>query len=262
MQTYDIFMLIVLAGVTLFGFIKGMAWQVAYLASLVVSYVAAVKFSPSLAPTFGDSAPFNRFAAMLAIYVFTSFAIWMIFRGVAGAIDRVKLNEFDRQMGALIGFARGVLWCIGITFFAATLLESYRPTILNSRAGHYIGVLLAKSDSVVPPEVQKIIGPYVDRIEQGLDPEQPAGAGLPEGSLDWGDWSQNGQGGAAWPATDTRGQPTSPPRSQPPAGGAPTPWPQTQASGTANDWSQPATAPAPWPTDNRVPAQPVGNSGF
>ena len=37
-----------------------------------------------------------------------------------GAIDRVKLNEFDRQMGALVGFAKGVLLCIAITFFAVT----------------------------------------------------------------------------------------------------------------------------------------------
>ncbi len=103
MQTYDLLMIAVLACATLFGFVKGMAWQVAYLASLIVSYIAAVKFSPQLAPTFGDAAPFNRFAAMLAIYIATSFVIWIIFRGVAGAIDRVKLNEFDRQMGALIG---------------------------------------------------------------------------------------------------------------------------------------------------------------
>ena len=32
MQTYDIIMLAVLAGSTLFGFVKGMAWQLASLA--------------------------------------------------------------------------------------------------------------------------------------------------------------------------------------------------------------------------------------
>ena len=248
MQTYDILMLIVLVGTTLFGFVKGMAWQLAYLASLVVSYFAAVKFSPQLAPTFGDSEPFNRFAAMLAIYVGTSFAIWMIFRGVSGAIDRVKLNEFDRQMGALIGFGRGVLWCIGITFFAATLLEAYRPTILNSRAGHYIGVLLAKSDSVVPEEVQKVIGPYVDRIEQGLDPNQPAGSGLPMTS-GWPQTGQGGQGGqgGSWPAPSTQTQPSGPSGvSGSPTGATPNAWPQQQPS-TGTAWPQSSTTPTPWP---------------
>lgn len=176
---------------------------------------------------------------MLAIYVGTSFAIWMVFRGVAGAIDRVKLNEFDRQMGALVGFARGVLWCIGITFFAATLLESYRPTILGSRAGHYIGVLLAKSDSVVPAEVQKVIQPYVDRIEQGLDPNQPAGTGLP----DLGGWSQGGQGGG-WPPTGSPAQPAA----QPPAGNSPAAWPASGgAAAGGNQWPQSSTGASPWP---------------
>lgn len=55
MQTYDLLMIVVLAAATLFGFVKGMAWQVAYLASLIVSYIAAVKFSPQLAPVFGES---------------------------------------------------------------------------------------------------------------------------------------------------------------------------------------------------------------
>lgn len=251
MQTYDLLMLVVLVGTTLFGFVKGLAWQLAYVSSLVLSYMAAVRFSPQLAPTFGDSEPFNRFVAMLVIYMATSLVIWMIFRGVAGTIDRVKLHEFDRQMGALIGFARGVLWCIAITFFAATLLETYRPTILGSRTGHYIGVLLAKSDAVVPPEVQKVIQPYVDRIEQGLDPNQPAGAGLP----DMGGWPQSGQGGS-WPAAGTPSQSSS----QPPAGTTPTQWPQSGGGGTA--WPQSSTTPAPWPTDNRTPAQPVGDRGF
>ena len=46
---------------------------------------------------------------MLMIYAGASLAIWMMYRVVGGAIDRVKLNEFDRQMGALVGFAKGVL---------------------------------------------------------------------------------------------------------------------------------------------------------
>ena len=244
MQTYDLIMLTVLVGATLFGFVKGMAWQVAYLASLIVSYFVAVNCSPTLAPMFGDSEPFNRFAAMLAVYIATSLGIWIGFRAVAGVIDRVKLNEFDRQMGALFGFARGVLWCIAITFFAATLLESYRPTILNSRAGHYIGLLLAKSDAVVPPEVQEIIGPYVDRIKQGIDPNQPAGAGL----SDIGTWpgsTQSGQGGG-WPTSSTTTQPTTTtPQANPPANNSGSAWPQSSTTSGTGTWGNSTTK--PWP---------------
>lgn len=266
MQTYDIFMLIVLAGTTLFGFVKGLAWQLAYVASLVVSYFAAVQFSPQVAPMFGDSEPFNRFVAMLAIYVITSFLIWTMFRGVSGVIDRVKLNEFDRQLGGLIGFARGVLWCIAITFFAATLLESYRPAILGSKSGHYIAVLLDKSHSVLPEEIHEVIHPYVERIEQGLDPNRPAGSGLP-GRNSWpsptgqgGDW---GFRGGATSSGNQQSQ-AAPPTRQPTNSAAPTPWPSTNSGPAAwpgGNTSQ-ATQPRPWPADNRTPAQPVGDRGF
>ena len=72
MELYDIVMLVVLAGATIFGAMKGMAWQVASLASLVLSYFAALRFSDSLAPHFGDEAPWNRFVAMLVIYIAVS----------------------------------------------------------------------------------------------------------------------------------------------------------------------------------------------
>src|SRR5687767_3696119 len=85
MQTYDMMMLVVLVGATVFGFWKGMAWQIASLASLIVSYFAALRFSEQLAPVFGQQAPLNRFVAMAAIYVGTSFFIWTLFRFISKA---------------------------------------------------------------------------------------------------------------------------------------------------------------------------------
>ena len=47
---------------------------------------------------------------MLVLYIVTSLAIWFLFRMVSGIVNRVKLREFDRQMGALFGLAKGVLF--------------------------------------------------------------------------------------------------------------------------------------------------------
>ena len=71
MSGYDVFMILVLAGATLFGVWKGMAWQLASLASLIASYFVALTFSPQLAPMFGEEAPWNRFIAMAVLYVAT-----------------------------------------------------------------------------------------------------------------------------------------------------------------------------------------------
>lgn len=171
MQTYDMLIVLVLVAATLFGFWKGMAWQVASLASLVVSAFVARRFADQLAPHISDHAPWNYAVAMLAIYVATSFVIWTLFRLVSGMIDRVKLDGFDHQMGALIGFAKGVLLSIMITFFAVTILpQNQKDMIIASRTGEYIVRLLDKTHTVVPPEIHDVIHPYVEKIEQRLDP--------------------------------------------------------------------------------------------
>ena len=103
MQPYDIAMIFVLAATTVYGFWKGLAWQVASVCSLVASYFVALRFSDQLAPMISAQAPWNKFLAMLALYLGTSAAIWLAFRIVSGAIDRVKLHEFDRQAGGLVG---------------------------------------------------------------------------------------------------------------------------------------------------------------
>ncbi|MGD0653006.1 MAG: CvpA family protein, partial [Thermoguttaceae bacterium] len=51
-QTYDIVMLVVLLGATVLGAWKGMIWQIASLASLLVSAWVALHFSAPLAPYF------------------------------------------------------------------------------------------------------------------------------------------------------------------------------------------------------------------
>ena len=179
MQTYDLLMLLVLVATGMFGLWKGMAWQVASLASLVVSYFVALKFSDQLAPMISNHAPWNKFVAMLAIYIGTSFVIWMMFRLVSGVIDQVKLKNFDRQMGLLFGLAKGALFCVAITFFAVTILpQAQKDMIIASRTGEYIVRALDKTESFVPPEIHQVIHPYVERIEQRLDPnyqQQPSG---------------------------------------------------------------------------------------
>ncbi len=124
MDWYDIAMLAVLGLATLMGAWKGMAWQLASLGSLILSYFLALRFSSQLAPLFGSTAPWNRFVAMLVIYLVTSVIVWLGFRVVARFMDRIKLRDFDHQVGALFGFVKGVLLCLAITFFTLGLSDA------------------------------------------------------------------------------------------------------------------------------------------
>jgi membrane protein required for colicin V production len=107
---------------------------------------------------------------MLIVYLATSAAIWLLFRVVAGAIDRVKLKEFDRQVGGLFGAAKGVLWCVVITFFAVTMSPSAREMVLRSRSGYYIAVLIDRAELVMPAEVRDVLHPYLERLDHELEP--------------------------------------------------------------------------------------------
>ena len=176
MMLYDILMLVVLVGTIVFGAWKGMAWQLASLASLALSYVLALRFGPQLASLFDLEPPLNRFVGMLVVYLATSLVVWMLFRTVAQAIDRVKLKEFDRQVGALFGAAKGVLLCLAITFFAVTLSQRSREAVLQSQSGIYMAKLIDRADAVLPEEIHDVLGPYLHRLEHGLDEDAPPDA--------------------------------------------------------------------------------------
>lgn len=164
-------MLVVLLVATVLGAYKGVAWQIASVSALVVSYLVALRFGDSVAPYISAEAPWNRFVGMLVLYLATSLVIWLLFRVVAGIIDRIKLREFDRQLGGLVGLVKGVLLCVVITFFVVTLSQQGRELVLQSRSGYYIAVLIDRAEPIMPEEAHQLLGPYLQELHDKLDHE-------------------------------------------------------------------------------------------
>ena len=186
-QPYDFLMLAVLVGTAIFGAWKGMAWQVASLGAVFVSAGVAVHFSAPLAPYFSAHEPWNRWLAMLVLYVASALAIWLVFRLVSGAIDRVKLKEFDRQLGAIFGLAKGILYCVIITFFAVTLSEAARQTVLQSRSGDFIARGIHCANPVLPDDVRAWVGQYINELDEKLrtppkEGDKPTDSAIPNGA--------------------------------------------------------------------------------
>ena len=178
MQIYDIIMLTVLLVAIVMGYRKGFAWQVASLAAIFASYFVAIRFRDVVAERIDAREPWNVFLAMLILYVGCSFTIWMLFQIIKGVIDRAKLKEFDRQMGALFGALKGGLLCVIVTFFAVTLLgERQLQAVVESRSGYVIAHVLDKANAIMPSELAQVLGPYLqqldDRLDNGRAGEQP-----------------------------------------------------------------------------------------
>jgi membrane protein required for colicin V production len=168
LQPYDLLMLAVVVGAMLLGVWKGMAWQIAALASVMVSAAVAIRKSAALAPCFGTHEPWNRYLAVLVLYVATSAGIWLGFQLVARIIDRVQLKEFDRQLGTFFGLAKGILYCVVITFFAVTLSEAGRQMVLQSRSGELIARGIRDANPILPADVRTWLGKYIDELDEKL----------------------------------------------------------------------------------------------
>jgi membrane protein required for colicin V production len=173
-QPYDVFMLGVLFCCALYGAWRGLAWEVTSVAAVVLSVLVAGHFSGPLAPMLSSEAPWNRFLAMLVLYIATSLGIWLAFRVLANFVNRLQLKEFDRQLGALAGAAKGALWCIVITFFTVTLSEPARQTVLRSRSGYYIAVATHRAMPLLPRELRDVLGKYIEELDEKLDPRTAA----------------------------------------------------------------------------------------
>jgi len=169
MMIYDVIMLVVLVAATAWGIYKGLAWQLASFASIIVSYFVAFQFRGVVADRINAAPPWNMYLAMLILYLGTSLVIWIAFRLVKETIEKVKLQEFDHHVGGVLGFAKGVVLCVIITLFAVTLLgEREQQHIIHSRSGYFIAVLLDKSHAVLPVEMNDQVHALVHKLDPSL----------------------------------------------------------------------------------------------
>jgi membrane protein required for colicin V production len=208
---YDLVMLGILAAAAVLGYFKGMVWQLAWIAGIALSSYVALRFAGPMAPFFGQQSPWNRLIAMLALYVATSLAVWLVFRIVAGAISAIHLSAFDHQLGLLLGLAKGGLLCVVVTFFAVTMAPAYRHQIVASRSGRLVAELIVRADEYLPKDIADTVDPFVKQFEdQFRQPNggtaQPAAVGLGAGPSPLQAMWEGVQSAAAWTGAEQGGQ--------------------------------------------------------
>lgn len=179
MSIYDILMLIVFGGAIFFGYWKGLAWQVASLSSIVVSYFVAYNFHGMLSPYISIGEPWNKFAAMLILFLGTSLLIWLAFGYVRNTINEMKLDGFDHQAGAIVGALKGAALCMVITLFSVTLLpNSIQAGIVASKSGYFIARSINQLSMMVPEEIHAVLEPRLNEFNErvadhGVDATKP-----------------------------------------------------------------------------------------
>lgn len=173
MGTYDVVMLALFALAVMFGLWKGFAWQVASLTAIVVSYLVALRFSEPLAAMIKTDPPWNRFIAMLGLFLVTSLGVWIAFGYVRATIERWRLKDFDRQAGALLGAVKGALICGVVTIFAVMWSEPVRAAVIQSWSGNLICRTINQWSAAVPGELRDVLGPLLERFNEKLNEPLP-----------------------------------------------------------------------------------------
>ncbi|MCY2963038.1 MAG: CvpA family protein, partial [Planctomycetota bacterium] len=165
---YDALLLLILGYTTWRGSARGVTWQVAGIAAILLCFVFAAPLSLAVAPMIKVDPPLNRWIAMLGIYLAFSFGCFAAARTVRGMLETFQFQEFDKHLGGLFGFVKGAILCLVLTFFVVALSESAREKVLRTNSGRLAGYLLYKSSAVMPRELDGVLAPYFRKIEGEL----------------------------------------------------------------------------------------------
>jgi uncharacterized membrane protein required for colicin V production len=170
MAWFDLVALIVIGVSALQGAWRGMASQLAPIASLVIGYLVAIPMSKDLAPWFGTEAPGNRFLAALVLYVAISFAVHMVTGFFRETLAQFRLASFDNHLGFLLGGAKGFVIVMLMSFFGIGLSSKSRETILATRTGKLSASAMMQIEPLLPGEVRDLLDRSFEAIADSNNP--------------------------------------------------------------------------------------------
>lgn len=164
---YDALMLLIVIISVLQGAWRGMAWQLAPIASLVLGYIVSYPLSTALAEYFGKP-PLNRLWAMIAIYLVVSLFVYMVARSIRHSLERMKLVEFDRHLGAVFGGIKGVLFTVVLTLGLVSVSDQARELILKSESSTISARLMNTISPILPQPLNDLVHPYLKNLNDQL----------------------------------------------------------------------------------------------
>ena len=173
MNLFDLIVLAVLVLLTLRGGMKGMVSQIVSVGSYFVCWIVASRFAFLVAPSIPAQEPWNRIGAMFLLFVGTMIAIRFLHRRLEKKLETLHIKEFDRQMGALFGFLKGLLVCMVITFFAVMLTEKSRQSVFQSFSGKYITFLITKTGAFIPDDTCKLLKAQIALFNAEINESAP-----------------------------------------------------------------------------------------
>ncbi|MBX3441108.1 MAG: CvpA family protein [Planctomyces sp.] len=161
---YDVVVLIVLVYCTARGASRGLIWQLATIASIVLCLLFAESFAAVVGPHITLDPPLNEWVTLFAAYLFFSFVAFGAARILNHGVEKVKMGEFNQHLGALFGFLKGAVICLVMTFFMATL-PATQETIRHSKSGRVAAIIVDRIHPAMPASLRASLKEYIHALD-------------------------------------------------------------------------------------------------
>lgn len=159
-----------MAGVVVAGMIwgswRGVTWQLASIASLILGYLASHQLSPQIASNFGSDPVIGRSLAMLVIYTTVSGGVFLVAWTFRAILRKMKFEAFDRHLGMLLGGTEGAILGTIITFFVVSLAPQTRDPIYSSPSGKLVANIINALGPTIKAEAGDALAPFVEESKQ------------------------------------------------------------------------------------------------
>ncbi len=162
---YDVFVVAVLIVSMVRGAMRGVIWQLAGIAGLILCLVFAETISAAFGPHVGLAEPLNHWVVMFGAYLAFSFISFGVARMIHGWMEQAQMTEFNRHLGAVFGLLKGIAFCLVLTFFIVTLSDDARAMLQNSRSGHAAAVIMDRLHPIMPEKIHESLEKYIHQLD-------------------------------------------------------------------------------------------------
>ena len=142
MTTFDIVVCSILGLSLLSSLFKGFVKEVFSLLSYLGGFLLAIKYQGDFAQVLMEnisSKPIAKVIAFVTIYVLAYIIISLMGKVIRGMlVSGTKLSMFDRLMGGIVGFGRGMVIVIAVTFPLQFFPEIMRKVTKDSETIPYL----------------------------------------------------------------------------------------------------------------------------
>lgn len=163
---YDILVVCILFYFLAKGASRGLIWQLAGIAGILLCVTFAGTASNLIGPHINLAPPANQWAVMFITYLLASFVAFGFARTLNQWIDKLELKEYNRHLGALFGLLKGALLVLIMTFMIVTFSEKSRDLVRESKAARISAKIIHQAGPVIPDKLHAAVSRYIDMFER------------------------------------------------------------------------------------------------